>query len=258
MGIVAVAGGTGGIGKTIVEELARQKRHEVVVLSRKVRPAVHTLSGIITLTHFQASTISDLGIPALAIDYANTAGITEVLRKHNIDTVISALGLFSEDSAQAQLNLINAAIASKTVKTFIPSEFGIKYTKEILSFHPAAQWWINAADALRKSHLRFTRIIIGWALDYYGFPGVPSNMHPFSYAIDFHNRRAAIPGDGTTPVAFLHSNDLAKYIAAMLDQNSWPEHSAFAGDRMSWRELLKLGEEITGKWSIMNHLSDHN
>lgn len=72
-------------------------------------------------------------------------------------------------------------------------------------------------------------------------------MKPFSYAIDFHHRRAAIPGDGKAPVAFLHSNDLAKYIVAMLEQDSWPEFSAFAGDRMSWGDLLVLAEEVTGR-----------
>jgi uncharacterized protein YbjT (DUF2867 family) len=33
---VAVAGGTGGVGKTIVEQLAREQKHNVVILSRKV------------------------------------------------------------------------------------------------------------------------------------------------------------------------------------------------------------------------------
>jgi NAD(P)-dependent dehydrogenase (short-subunit alcohol dehydrogenase family) len=41
---VAVAGGTGGIGKTIVEELARQGKYKVLVLSRKV-PLLQTLDG---------------------------------------------------------------------------------------------------------------------------------------------------------------------------------------------------------------------
>jgi hypothetical protein len=154
--------------------------------------------------------------------------------------------LFSEESSQAQITLIRAAIESTTVKKFIPSEYGIKYTKELVSFHPAAQWWLDAAEALQNSHLQYTRIILGWTLDHYGIPRVPSNMKPFSYAIDFHHHRAAIPGDGTAPVAFLHSNDMAKYIAAMLEQDSWPEFSAFAGDRMSWGELLALAEEVTG------------
>lgn len=72
-------------------------------------------------------------------------------------------------------------------------------------------------------------------------------MNPFSYAIDFHHRKAAIPGDGKAKVAFLHSNDLARYIVAMLEQDRWPEYSAFAGDRMSWGELLGVAEEVTGK-----------
>lgn len=33
---VAVAGGTGGIGRTIVETLVEQGKHKVVILSRKV------------------------------------------------------------------------------------------------------------------------------------------------------------------------------------------------------------------------------
>ncbi|KAF1917329.1 hypothetical protein BDU57DRAFT_513529 [Ampelomyces quisqualis] len=230
---VAVAGGTGGIGKTIVEEIARSGRYEVVVLSRK------------------PSTIPGLGVPVVAADYNDIASFTRLLQERNVEIVISSLGLFSEESAQAQLNLIHAAIASTTVKKFIPSEFGIRYTKDILSFYPAGQWWIDAADLLRESHLQFTRIILGWTLDHYGIPGVPSNMNPFSYAIDFHNHRAAIPGDGKAPVAFLHSSDLAKYILAMLEQDSWPEYSAFAGDRMSWGDLLKLAEEVTGtKWDV--------
>jgi hypothetical protein len=188
-----------------------------------------------------------LGIPVLAADYNDTVGLKKLLQEQNVQIVISALGLFSEESSQAQMALIRAAIATTTIKKFIPSEYGIKYTKELLSFHPAAQWWLDAADTLRESRLQYTRIILGWTLDHYGIPGVPSNMKPFSYAVDFHHRRAAIPGDGTAPVAFLHSNDLAKYIAAMLEQENWPEFSAFAGDRMSWGELLALAEEVTGR-----------
>jgi nucleoside-diphosphate-sugar epimerase len=191
--------------------------------------------------------MTECHIPVLAADYNDTANLKKLLQEHNAEIVISALGLFSDESAQAQMNLIHAAIASNSVKKFIPSEFGIKYTKELLSFHPAAQWWIDAAEALQNSQLQYTRIILGWTLDHYGMPAVPSNMKPFSYAIDFHHQRAAIPGDGTSPIAFLHTNDLAKYIAAMLEQDSWPQFSAFAGDRMSWSDLLAIAEEVTGE-----------
>jgi short-subunit dehydrogenase len=36
MTTVAIAGGTGGIGKTIVEELARVKKYNIIILSRSV------------------------------------------------------------------------------------------------------------------------------------------------------------------------------------------------------------------------------
>ena len=179
------------------------------------------------------------------MDYNDTAALRSILKEHNASVVISALGLFSQESSNAQMNLIRASIDSGAVKTFIPSEFGIRYTEEMLSYHPAAQWWLDAADLLRSSHLQFTRIILGWTLDHYCIPGVPSNMKPFSYAIDFHHRKAAIPGDGKQQVSFLHSNDLAKYLAAMLEQDHWPEFSPLASDRMSWGELLALAEEVT-------------
>jgi NAD dependent epimerase/dehydratase family enzyme len=34
---VAIAGGTGGVGRTIVEELVGQDKHEILILSRKVQ-----------------------------------------------------------------------------------------------------------------------------------------------------------------------------------------------------------------------------
>lgn len=35
---VAIAGGTGGLGRTLVEELMQGDDHEIFILSRKVRP----------------------------------------------------------------------------------------------------------------------------------------------------------------------------------------------------------------------------
>lgn len=40
MAVVAVAGGTGGVGKTIVERLAQESKYRVIVLSRSVSTVV--------------------------------------------------------------------------------------------------------------------------------------------------------------------------------------------------------------------------
>ncbi|CAI6340400.1 unnamed protein product [Periconia digitata] len=229
---VAVAGGTGGFGKTIVQELVKQKRHKVIILSRKASP------------------VKDLDVPVLAADYSNPASLRTLFTDEQVEIVISAIIMASEQSNQAQLNLIEAAAQTSSVERFMPSEFGVNYTPEMLSFHPAAAWWLSAVSALRASNMQFTRVMFGWLTDFLGTPHFPSNLSGFKYVLDFENRRAAIPGDGTDSITFLHSRDVGRYVAALVDEaedgKEWPEISAFAGDRMTWGEAVKLAEEVTG------------
>ncbi|CAN9100944.1 unnamed protein product [Alternaria alternata] len=233
---VAIAGGTGGVGRTIIEELVGQDKHEVLILSRKA----NKIPGLESVRVIEA-------------DYEDVASVKQSLQKHNVEVVISALALFTEESAKAQMNLIQAAIDSGSVKRFMPSEYGVNYSHPgVLEFHPAAKWWLDAADLLRSSHLDFTRVMFGWFSDYFGMPHCKSNMKPFKYALDFDNRKAALPGDGKASVTFLHSTDVAKYIAALLDEEKrWPEFSAFASDKLTWNKVVETAERVTGeKWEV--------
>ncbi|KAK3204101.1 hypothetical protein GRF29_106g1723886, partial [Pseudopithomyces chartarum] len=177
---IAVAGGTGGIGRAIVNELVRQGKHKVFVLSRNSTPL----------------TVDETSVPTLATSYNDIPSLTTLLTTHSITTVISALLLSSPSASSSQLNLITAASLSPTVHSFLPSEYGIHYTPSVLSFHPAATYWLDAAAALRSSGLRFTRVVFGWTLDHYGIPGVESTMKPFRHVLDFEGRRAIVPGEG--------------------------------------------------------------
>ncbi|CAN9100423.1 unnamed protein product [Alternaria alternata] len=233
---VAIAGGTGGVGRTIIEELVGQDKHEVLILSRKA----NKIPGLESVRVIEA-------------DYEDVASVKQSLQKHNVEVVISALALFTEESAKAQMNLIQAAIDSGSVKRFMPSEYGVNYSHPgVLEFHPAAKWWLDAADLLRSSHLDFTRVMFGWFSDYFSMPHYKSNMKPFKYALDFDNRKAALPGDGKASVTFLHSTDVAKYIAALLDEEKrWPEFSAFASDKLTWNKVVETAERVTGeKWEV--------
>ncbi|KAF2452201.1 NAD(P)-binding protein [Karstenula rhodostoma CBS 690.94] len=235
MATVSVAGGTGGLGRTIVDELVRQGKYKVLIFSRR------------------ASTIPKLKtVPVLHADYSNPAAMKKLLQEHSVDVVISALSLFDEDSAKAQMVLINAAIESGTVKRFVPSEFGVDYTQPGLAdAHPGARWFNDAADMLRESKLEFTRVIFGQLTDHYGYPHCQSYMKQFTYFMDFVNRKAAVPGDGEASATFLHSADVAKYTVALLDEDKWPQFSAFASDRLTWNELVRLAEKVTGaKWDV--------
>lgn len=52
------------------------------------------------------------------------------LEHHNVHTVISAIGLVSDETSQSQLNLIKAAEKATTTQRFIPSEFSFIQTAE--------------------------------------------------------------------------------------------------------------------------------
>ncbi|KAM0208117.1 hypothetical protein ACHAQI_007126 [Fusarium lateritium] len=239
---VAVAGGTGGVGRTVVEELVRQGQHDVVILSRKR----FTASKSTPLTGLES-------VPVFAIDYNDVASVATFLKQHDVDVVISALSLFTEEVGQAQMNLIQAAIDSNAVKRFMPSEFAFNYLRPgLLDYHADAQMRIDAVNLLRSSHLEFTRFVFGWMLDTWNPLRAKTHMPPMTWVLDFDHQRARIPGDGNTPLTVLHSFDIAKFTAALInDENKWPEISAFSGDRITFNEMVALAERTTGKkWEV--------
>lgn len=61
------------------------------------------------------------------VDYDSPQSIAQTLAANDIHTIISTMAIISEEHSNAQLNLIDAAIQSKTVKRFAPSHFGIDY-----------------------------------------------------------------------------------------------------------------------------------
>jgi nucleoside-diphosphate-sugar epimerase len=107
MGKVAVAGGSSGLGRTMVDALEAAKTHYYIVLSRKAT-----------------------GLETRAVNYSDVDALTAILEMEQVDTIISGLPIDNDESGQAQLNLIEAADRSKYTKRFLPSEFGMVYTKE--------------------------------------------------------------------------------------------------------------------------------
>lgn len=56
--------------------------------------------------------------------------MARMLEGHNVDTIITTIGLISEKTSQSQLNLIEAAELSPTTQRFIPSEFSFIQTEK--------------------------------------------------------------------------------------------------------------------------------
>ncbi|KAL0944654.1 NmrA-like family protein [Colletotrichum truncatum] len=229
MGVIAVAGGTGDVGRTIVEQLVASGKHPIV-LCRKV-PIASAVDGA----------------KFVAVDYNDIEGLVKTLEAQKIDTIISAMSIEGAVE-QAQLNLIAAADKSQTTRRFIPSEFaGYTPLGEDIVADDFTGPGLRAAETLAKSGLTFTRIAQGIFMDYFGQPNIPSHLRPFKWAIDVPSRRAAIPGTGNETLSLTYSKDLARFVDRLVDDDVWPEYSIICGADTTLNEIVAAAEEATGE-----------
>ncbi|KAL1853934.1 hypothetical protein Daus18300_011676 [Diaporthe australafricana] len=228
---VAVAGGTRGIGRAIAEAISRKDNIEVKILSRSANPELEVETGISIIT----------------VDYSNVDALTKVLVDNKIDTVISTL--FVTFDGSGQVNLVKAAEASQYTRRFVPSIWGIPYSRTQVGDigMDIGKSKLDAVEALQKTSLEYTLFYVGYFLDYWGYPRVKSFQRQNYIAVDIENKRAAIPGTGNTPVAFTHSLDIAEFVAASLDLPKWELESYVIGDIVTWNDLLRIAEDVTGK-----------
>ncbi|KAH7254699.1 hypothetical protein FSOLCH5_011310 [Fusarium solani] len=231
--LVAVAGGTGNLGRTIVEAIIADGKSQVVILAREAN----------------AEKEKQIGAKILPVNYADVDGLTKVLEDNNIETVISTLNTMGV--ADPELNLIAAADQAKTTRRFVPSIWGAKYTQEISDSFPIAKAKLAVTAALEKTNLEHTSWLIGYFADYYIAPHLPSHMTILRVVIDMANNAAAIPGSGDVPVAFTYTVDLAKFVSASLSLPKWQPETYLVGDKLTWNQLLALAEAAKGtKFSV--------
>ncbi|KAG4432016.1 hypothetical protein IFR05_012501 [Cadophora sp. M221] len=226
---IAVAGGSGGLGKTFVKALSKTS-HEVFVLSRSEQKS------------------DTLNAKHLKVNYSNIDSIVTLLEANKIDTILSAITMESSTTSSAQLNLISAAEKSNVTKRLIPSEFGVIANAETAALDPYAQYWVENAVALANTKtLQYTRISSGQFMDYWGMPNIKTTLNPFTWAIDIENGVAAIPGTGNERMSMTYTPDLAEFIIKMLDEPDWPVMSGFVGEDVTFNEILGWAEKATGR-----------
>lgn len=92
----------------------------------------------------------------------------------------------------------------------------------------------------------------GFFLDYWGGEAEKSYMAPFTLVIDIPNNSAAIPGSGDVPVAFTHTRDVGKFVAAALDLEKWEPQLFIVGDKVTWNDFLRFAEEARGNSLSLN------
>ncbi|KAF1807933.1 NAD(P)-binding protein [Eremomyces bilateralis CBS 781.70] len=225
--IVAVAGGTGGLGRTIVGAIVGDGKYEVIVLSRKA----------------DAEKEKEIGVRIVPVDYTSVDALVKVLEENKVDTILATVN----GQADPEVNLIAAADKATSTKRYVPTVWGVKIPDEMaaLSSISKAKHAILAALAGTTS-LEYTVWYPGFFSDYYVAPNVKTHMSIINVVIDVPNNTAAIPGSGDVLVVLTHSSDIAKFAAASLALPKWQPETYLIGDKVTWNEVLAIAEEAKG------------
>lgn len=230
---IAIAGGSGGIGRTLLDKLARGGKHTVFVLSRK------------STLPFE----SPANVHCLAPNYESVNDLTNLLKQKEIHTVISTLSPPSPEVTAAQDNLIHAAARAPTTRRFIPSIWAIDFSSNDehlpLSFKAAKCQAIKLLN--EYPDLEVTEVHNGGFLDYYGMPYCDSYMLPEIPYIDIAACKAAIPGTGDEKIVLTYTKDVARCVRKMVESDEkWPAVTRLAGDFTTLNEVLEVAERVRG------------
>jgi NAD(P)-dependent dehydrogenase (short-subunit alcohol dehydrogenase family) len=128
--VIAIAGGSGHLGRAITEALVAAGKYQVLILARAVSidSGPCRLAILTSLPQVDEEKAKAIGAPFIAVDYTNADSLVKVLEKNKVDTVISTITSMGDVSAE--MSLIHAADRSTATKRYIPSIWGIKMTEE--------------------------------------------------------------------------------------------------------------------------------
>ncbi|KAH8753862.1 hypothetical protein F5883DRAFT_632727 [Diaporthe sp. PMI_573] len=220
---VAVVGGTGTLGKPIVQELVAQG-FRVTVLSRsnKQDDLLNTKAAVKT------------------VDYDSLESLKAALAGQ--DAVVSTIA--SPAVGTTQQTVLDAAYASG-VKRFIPSEFGINTRKlQGLKVAQILGGKIKLVEDLQKKaqenkSFTWTGISNGLFFHYFGF--------------DTKAKKATIYDSGNEPFQTSSLGLIAKAVASVLKhpQETANKYLSIASFQPSLNEILQIVEQETGaKWTV--------
>lgn len=266
---IAVAGGTSPtLGRALITALSTHADLSPLILSRKDTSKPQP--------HLQPSTV--YSAPVVYVDYKSIPSLTETLRTHNVETLISVVKIPGPDWVTVQLNLL-AAAQEAGVRRFAPSEFELGPLADgkvdILGLKaPVTEACLKAASekfevARFNGGMFMNYLSLGWVADSdQGQKGTGKTREDRKWEVtrgfvdepmifDPAKRKAELPikGDGTYPtVSLTDIGDIGKFVAAAcaLPLGEWELDMSFVGEVIGVDEVVRLLEKRLGKFEVTN------
>ncbi|EXF83879.1 NmrA-like family protein [Colletotrichum fioriniae PJ7] len=232
---IAIAGGSGNVGREILDALVARGKHEILILSRKDDPA----------TDF------GLGVKWVKTSYTDVAHLTQVLE--GVHTVLSFVAGPADPTnvvqRDTQKNLIDASIKAG-VRRFAPSEWASSKFEHMFwyGFKEETRKYLASINKDKKV-LEYCLFQPGLFTNYMTYPFSSSkHVQLFETPFNFYQRRALVVDGGEDAIiTFTTAQDLARVVALAVEyEGEWPLIGGIQGAQVSVRQLIALGEKIRG------------
>ncbi|KAJ4289073.1 hypothetical protein N0V90_011415 [Kalmusia sp. IMI 367209] len=249
--VVAVAGGSNGLGRAIVDALKETGRYEVLIFSRKVCICLSSKSyALFNCGNINRASVQEnpelekvSGVRVLAADYASVDALHTLLESNKVSVLISTANTLVD--ATPEFNLIKAAAKSSVTKRIIPNTWSALEFKDEFTNFPIAKSRLQALEELKKTDLEWTAIYPGLFMEV-TVEGLPSYLAITPLMFDVKNNAASLPNKGEAPITLTYSHDIAKYVARLLNLQKWESAYYIAGDVKTWNEILAAAEASKG------------
>ncbi|KAI8724257.1 NmrA domain-containing protein [Fusarium sp. LHS14.1] len=232
---IAIAGGTGNLGREVIDGLVAAGKHEILLLSRKDISSDGSLPGV----------------KWIKADYQDPNQLKGVLQ--GVDTVLSFIVAHLDAGGVAQKNLIDACVAAG-VRRFAPSEW---FSSSFENFP-----WYETKGIVReyletlnkqKKVLEYSLFQPGLFLDELVYPYRSAKyVIPLEYTISFEKRRALIlEGSEDARISLTTVQNIVQVVTKAVDyEGVWPTVGGIRGNSIKIGQLIALGEKIRGPFKV--------
>ncbi|KAF2420711.1 NAD(P)-binding protein [Tothia fuscella] len=228
--LIALAG-AGDLGKYACEELLRDERFDLAVLSRKRDPW-----------------FLERNIDIHETDYSEKS-VLQILNETNATALISFISVPHQLYLEIHVSLLGACRKSISCKRFIPSEFA----GNIDNFPLLPKWYGASREPFRRilgasSGVEWTLVNFGWIMDYV-LPKEKTYMTPIPdlFPIDPNGWKACIRGTGDEPQSFTCGRNIGEALVELLAAPKWEIHTYITGDRKTFNEVAEIVEKHFGR-----------